>query len=390
MIIGDSVAFRFYIDQYFKDHNELFPVGFSDGYKLHDSYFSIKHKTLIIRRIKLRNGEVYSIIPSEYMPYLIGKTDEISKGLLLRHWAVPYEVIASILGRDAMYWERAEESLGRMSIVGSLHKKGNLPEHLAADEKITFWNGQEAYLALTSSKDCIFGADLSMSEDTEGLEESYGIFKKEALNCQPNYSPKSVNLDGWKATNLAWKNLFESITIILCFLHGYLKIKDIAKSMKEKFYLLGDEIWKAYHSKTKQEFQLALENLNQWVDNNIPDYQRVIDKVKDLCSKSMRFSNAYDFEESYRTSNQIDRPMNILDRYLYQIRYFHGHHKTANLKIRAWATIYNFMPFCQKTQNQKKQSRFEDYNGFVYHQNWLQNVIIAGSMNGYRTRHKKQ
>lgn len=91
----------------------------------------------------------------------------------------------------------------------------------------------------------------------------------------------------WKATNLAWKNLFESITIILCFLHGYLKIKDIAKSMKERFYLLGDEIWGAYRCKTKQEFQLALENLNQWADRNIPDYQRVIDKVKDLYGRPL-------------------------------------------------------------------------------------------------------
>ena len=324
------------------------------------------------------------------MPYLIGKTDEVSKGLWLRHWAVPYEVIASILGRDAMYWERAEESLGRISIVGSLSKTGNLPEHLAADEKITWINGKEAYVALTSSKDCILGADLSTSEDTIGLEESYGIFKSEALDCEANYSPKSVNLDGWKATNLAWKNLFENITIILCFLHGYLKIKDIGKSMKEQFYLLGDEIWKAYRSKTKEEFQLSLENLSVWADKNIPHYQRVVEKVKDLCSKSARFSNAYEYEGAYRTSNQIDRPMNILDRYLYQIRYFHGHHKTANLKIRAWAIIYNFIPFCQKTQKQKKQSRFEEYNGFVYHQNWLHNVLIAGSMNGYKTRHKKQ
>jgi hypothetical protein len=91
------------------------------------------------------------------MPYLIGKTDEISKGLLLRHWAVPYEVIAEVLGRNAMYWARAEESLGRLSIVGSLHKKGQLAEHLAADEKITFLNGKETYLALTSSKDCVLG-----------------------------------------------------------------------------------------------------------------------------------------------------------------------------------------------------------------------------------------
>jgi len=345
---------------------------------------------LIIRRIKLHNGAVFSIIPSDFMPYLIGKTDELSKGLLLRHWAVPYEIIALTLGRDAMYWERAEESLGKLSIVGSICKKTHLPEHLAADEKITFLNKKESYIALTSSQDCVLGADLSMSEDTEGLQQSYGIFKSEALDYQPNYEPKSINLDGWKATNLAWGNLFPTITIILCFLHGYLKIKNIAKSMKDKFWDLSSEIWNVYRSKSKQEFQLALINLKLWAEVNIADYQKVIDKIKDICNKSDRFSNAYDFESCYRTSNQIDRPMNILDRYLYQIRYFHGNHQTDNLKIRAWANIYNFMPFSKRTKEYKKQSRFEEFNGFVYHQNWLHNLIIAGSMNGYKNRHKKQ
>jgi hypothetical protein len=384
------VAYRKYIDEYFERYGEVFPIGFSEGYKLHDSYGSKKYKELKIRRVKLRNGEVYSIIPSDYMPYLIGKTEDVSKGLLLRHWAVPYEVIAKVLGRDAMYWARAEEGLGRISIVGSLCKTGELPDHVAADEKITWFNGKEAYVALTSSRDCVLGADLSMSEDTRGLEESYGVFKSEVLDCDANYAPKSVNLDGWKATNAAWASLFENISIILCFLHGYLKIKDVGRSMKEKFHLLGNEIWNAYRSKTKAEFHAALENLMLWAGSNIADYQKVVEKVKDLCGKATRFSKAYEHEGAYRTSNQIDRPMNILDRYLYQIRYFHGNHKTANLKVRAWAIIYNFMPFCKKTQKLKKQSRFEEYNHFVYHQNWLHNAIIAGSMNGYRTRHKKQ
>ena len=74
--------------------------------------------------------------------------------------------------------------------------------------------------------------------------------------------------------------------------------------MKKQFYLLGDEIWKAYRSKTKGEFQLSLENLSVWADKNIPHYQRVVEKVKDLCNKSARFSNAYEDEDTYRTSNQ--------------------------------------------------------------------------------------
>ena len=57
---------------------------------------------MIIRRIKLKNGRVYEVIPSTIMPYLSGKTEEVSRALLLRHWAVPYYVIALIFGKDAM------------------------------------------------------------------------------------------------------------------------------------------------------------------------------------------------------------------------------------------------------------------------------------------------
>jgi hypothetical protein len=90
---------------------------------------------LRIRRIKLLTGECYSIIPSEIMPYLVGSTDFAEKGLLLRHYAVPYEVIGRVLGKDSDYWERVEQSLSRLSLVGSCCKV-EVPIHLAADEKL--------------------------------------------------------------------------------------------------------------------------------------------------------------------------------------------------------------------------------------------------------------
>ena len=145
----------------------------------------------------------------------------------MRKWGVPYDAIAYVLGRNASYWERAEASLGRISIVGSLHKTGKLPEHLASDEKISYWNGQEVYIAMTGSKDCVLGAEIAMSEDTVGLKAAYGVFKKEALALEGSYNPLSINLDGWKATNQAWLQIFPSIKIILCYLHAFLKIRDM-------------------------------------------------------------------------------------------------------------------------------------------------------------------
>ena len=394
MVVTDNKLFRGALLNYFEKHPEVFPEGFSTDFHFHDQRKSKKIKGLIIRRIKLKNGKVYEVVPSFMMPYLSGKTEETSKGLLLRHWAVPYEVIAQLFGKDAMYWERLEESLGRMSIVGSLVKKEGIPVHLAADEKISFHNGKEVYIGLTSSQDCILGAELSLREDTIGLQEAYDVFKVEALNRQENYSPISVNLDGWKATNQAWRNLFPTITIVLCFLHAFLKIRDVGKSLKEKFYEIGDQIWAVYREKSKDEFQKKIKELALWAELNVIDNERVKSKIQDLCAKESRFVVAYDHPQCYRTSNQIDRPMNILDRYLYQIRYFRGHRKTANSKIRGWAMIYNFMPFSQRVQNRKqnpkKISRFEELNGFVYHSNWLENMLIAGSMNGFRQAHKKR
>ena len=388
----DPIAFRATLDRLYELNWELFPCGYSEGYTLHNIRSPKKYNGLIIRRIKLKNGEVYSIIPSDYMPYFTGKTDDVSKGLLLRHYAVPYAVIACVLGRDASYWEGIECQLGQMSIVGSLCKTG-IPKDLAADEKISFWNGQECYIAMTASKECILGAELSMSEHTEGLQAAYGVFRSEARDIDENYEASSINLDGWKATNAAWRNLFPSITIIACFLHGFLKIRDIGKQLKTQFHEVCTKIWDAYRQETALEFRAALVDLKEWANQNIVDNQRVVIKINDLCDKSARYEVAYEQPQAYRTSNQIDRPMNHLDRYLYQTRYFSGHRKNANLKIRAWAMIYNFMPFTQRTLSGKTidhpKSRFEQLNGFVYHYHWLHNLLIASSQNGFYANHKK-
>jgi len=44
------------------------------------------------------------------------------------------------------------------------------------------------------------------------------------------------------------------------------------------------------------------------------------------------------------------------------------------------ALVWNFHPYCKKV---KRHSPFEDINDFVYHQNWLENMMIAASC-GYR------
>jgi hypothetical protein len=44
-----------------------------------------------------------------------------------------------------------------------------------------------------------------------------------------DYAPETVNTDGWQATQHAWQALFNPITVILCFLHALINIRDRTK-----------------------------------------------------------------------------------------------------------------------------------------------------------------
>ncbi|HAR34519.1 MAG TPA: hypothetical protein DCR95_10685 [Desulfobacter sp.] len=82
----------------------------------------------------------------------------------------------------------------------------------------------------------------------------------------------------------------------------------------------------------------------------------------------------------------VDRLMQRMDRHLFSTKYFHGTIKSANLSIRAWALIQNFAPLNPWTVRQKGYvTSFERVNEFKYHGNWLENLLISGSLGGLRT-----
>jgi hypothetical protein len=62
--------------------------------------------------------------------------------------------------------------------------------------------------------------------------------------------------------------------------------------------------------------------------------------------------------------------------------------QSARTQMLARALIWNFHPYGQRTKqaHPERHSPFAELNGFVYHENWLHNLLIAGSMNGYIPR----
>ena len=394
-IVLDKVPFRQWLDGLIAQYPELFPTTIDQGYIL-DGFLpaSKKMPDVRLRRIKLKVKDktgcgVYTIVPSYVLPYMRGTVDEVEFPLFLRRFGVPYWALTKLFGRNNMYWYQLECCFGNFSLVGTtLKQPDQLPEHVLADEKHTHFNGQKAYIAMTGAYDCLFSIGASLAADTQALTLAYQAFQTETQLINPTYFPKTVNLDGWAATQNAWYSLFPNTTPVNCFLHAFIKIRSRCKS-KPYFNQLSSLVWNAYHAPDKETFSTRIDELQQWATLNIPQEQ-ALETVQKLCNRKKDWLNLYDFPNAFRTSTWLDQQMKALDRYLFSTNYFNGHLASMDKRLRAWAILHNFRPFCP-TANSAPDfvSPAHKLNQKLYHHNWLHNLLVSASMNGFREQPKK-
>ena len=362
-------------------------MDFAKGYQFHSKYWQKKQK-LMIRRIKLKTDhQVFAIRPSFVMPYGVARTDQVEKPLLLLGDGVALESLVYAFGRDLHYWNRIWLSLGRPSLVGTTIKDpAKLPAHLVPDEKITWHRGQEVLAATTVGGGCLLGVAVARDTGSPALINAYGEFKAEAQDLDPAYAPESVCSDGFKSTRLAWRELFPGLTLILCFLHGVLKITERCRGLLRKEVL--DRVWACYQAETLRQSSQRFRRLGEWAARKLSG--PVLEMVEKLCANRERYQIAYQIPGAFRTTNAVDRLMNQQDRLLYARGYLHGNgdgtgkNDPARLALRAMAMQWNFHPYSARVrrENPKRRSPFADLNGFQYHDNWLHNLLIAASLGG--------
>ncbi len=387
--------YRDYLDTMFAQCPELFPAEMEPGYTWHDILPSKKMPEVRLRRIKLKSldtdgkGQVFTLVPSFVMPYMSGDTNEVEKALFLRRFGVPYWALTYVFGHNDMYWYRQIERLGRYDLVGtSVKSPDKLPEHLLADEKHTRFNGEKSYIATTVADDFVLGCSMSLSADTASLTEAYRHFKHETQTLDPDYQAQTVNTDGWSATQKAWLSLFPAIAIIQCFLHAFISIRSRCKKLPE-FPQLCQRVWDVYQAPTVDAFYHRVAELYAWAQPRFTGYPW--QAVQKLCRKTGEFLVAFEYTHAYRTSNMIDRHMEPMDRCVYSAHYFHGHLMSAEFQIRAWALMHNFLPYWPRAKiRQRYQSPAHKLNGFVYHDNWLHNLLISTSGQATYADHRKR
>lgn len=376
------------LDALYERHPELFPAEFERGYTLYGFTAPSDKQGLRCRRVRLSpDMTVWTIAPAFVMPYMTAAVVDVEKALLLMRFHVPCWALAYVFGRDAMYWYRLTQSLGRFSVVGTTVKvPERLPQDLVADEKHSRLDGEKIYLATTAGEGCILGASVSDSASQAALTEAYGVFAEEARELEPAYAPETVNTDGWAATQGAWQYLFPSITVIVCFLHAFLKIRDRATNALAKcFEQVSTKVWRAYRAPSKAAFAQRLRRLREWAERTLPDCP-MRQHTLDLCHKRRQFSRSYDHAHAHRTSNLVDRLIRFLDRACFNAQYFHGTLASAERRVRALALLWNFCPSSPMTVKKYHGQRCpaERLNSKRYADNWLENLLVSGSMNGLR------
>jgi hypothetical protein len=145
------------------------------------------------------------------------------------------------------------------------------------------------------------------------LREAYGVFREEALNIAPDYSPVSVCTDGWLSARKAWESLFPEILIILCFLHLYIKVRDgPKKKFREFFTETASRLWNCFRAPTKASFSQRVRRLCEWGEKiSLPSF--IMTKFDKLRHNLASYAGAYDYPAAHRTSNMIDRLMQRTD-----------------------------------------------------------------------------
>jgi len=390
---SDPKWLREYIDRLIGCHPECFPPGIKHGYQLAGKLpESRKLPEIQLRKLILKGDrKIYTLRPSFVLSYMMGElskpvpetvavgTPKVEIGLELLSHNVPVDLVVKACGGTAMFWERLLQRIGRNSLVGTtVSAPKQIPQDLTADEHHLKWCKEKGFVALTVGQDCILGLALTAGADDAHLEKAYGQFEQEVRQVAPEYAPRTVNTDGWAATQNAFQHLFQGIAIILCFLHGFLKVRDRCRKNKE----IHDQVWHVYRAETAEEFRQRMEQLKQTSDRSASKatVKEMIDK---LHKRTDEYVLSYQHPGCHRTSNAVDRPMNALHRQAYAGRGLHGHQWSSERRLRGWALLYNFRPFAHRSNlNRNVTCRAQRLNPKCYSTNWVENLMISASGNG--------
>ncbi len=112
------------------------------------------------------------------------------------------------------------------------------------------------------------------------------------------------------------------------------------------------------------------------------------DNILKLCKKKHKWLAHFDFAAAHKTSNMIDRKMRAMNRHANNSQMFHANVSSTSKNFRAFALLHNFSPSCISAWDETCTlvSPAARLNECIYHDDWLNNLMIAASVAAFRVQ----
>jgi hypothetical protein len=331
-------------------------------------------ETFNIARVRCGGcGTVFTVLPSFILRYRRQDTDCLSKvltlsmqmGLSQRHTALVYSWSgANRVWSPGWVWNLIQW-LGTLLPLALLLVRLGLtaPLHVLSDEKFARLDGKRIYLFMVSQGELIWHIEWLSNLNEASFEPAIGRFlssveQSRQMHCEAepesNYGPQTVNTDGWRPAQNAWKSKVPSIKLSECLLHGHKRID----STLTAYFAVHPEMSPQQQKQLKHEFDHVLDAPSlaaysqrvRRLGEAYPDEELLQARLEILKDKRFLFTNHLQFPEASAVSAPLDRSMRFLDEKLQIFGQFRVGDK-INATLNAWAIVNNlraFLPDAQK------------------------------------------
>jgi len=397
-IIGNGKAFLEFVMAY------IMSIGFQLLHKQyctggscltrHSHYARVKCGGITIWRIQCTTCKaVFTVMPSFLIRYFSCKTEQVKRAIIAYHGGLSFENCAICYNISPMCLYRLICAFGKHCLATMLYQAGvPLPKNLQADEKHTKCLGEKGYIPLLTCGHAIWDIDYIDNVDEQTLAPFYQQFVEQTKALEPNYAPKTITHDGFKATIKALREIFKNTcTYLLCWLHACRSIGNIITSYsKEEADKISGRLWimllrchKKVSLKNVSRRSCLTALLRKYKPLLPPD---IFEELKAwIDRKKPYFYAGMDYPLALSFSYSIDHICNHLDRKLFMMKHFHHPNARKDLFLKGFALLHCFIPYQRFAINAFK-SPAQVEGASLPHHDWFVSLLILTSQGYHKIR----
>jgi len=309
--------------------------------------------------------------------------------LLATHGGLSLELCATICHISPMALYRLICALGQQSLVTVLLKCHlSLPAYILADEKHGKCLTDKVYLPTIVTGRVLWHLGYCESKSAVAFTESYGEFKRVALEHEPSYQVKGALIDGFDSTASSMRTLFPGVRLGNCLRHAINKLSDkliglatpLRQGLRAKFHALlhrcrqrkslrvvalGQRLRRFADHITATEGEEHGERVRSWFDDKKAGWYAVLEDPKMPAMSTL-----------------LDQAHNAIDRKLFMMKGFHHPGGSQGAFLTGLAHLYNLIPYQRRALN-AGLCGVEVEGGRVPTSDWMLNLQILTS-GGYQ------